>query len=34
MIHGGGWRTGDKGNVAHGSQKASFFTAHDFVYVL
>jgi arylformamidase len=33
MIHGGGWRTGDKGNVFQGRQKASFFTGHGFVYV-
>jgi arylformamidase len=33
MIHGGGWRTGDKGNVSQGRQKASFFTGHGFVYV-
>ncbi len=33
MIHGGGWRTGDKGNAPQGRQKASFFTGHDFVYV-
>jgi arylformamidase len=33
MVHGGGWRTGDKGNVSQGRQKASFFTGHGFVYV-
>ena len=33
MIHGGGWRTGDKGSESQGRQKASFFTAHGFVYV-
>jgi arylformamidase len=33
MIHGGGWRTGDKGNVSQGRQKASFFTGNGFVYV-
>jgi arylformamidase len=33
MIHGGGWRTGDKGNVSQGRQKASFFTGHGFVYI-
>ncbi len=33
MIHGGGWRTGDKGSESQGRQKASFFTGHGFVYV-
>jgi acetyl esterase/lipase len=33
MIHGGGFRGGDKGNVSQGRQKASFFTGHGFVYV-
>jgi arylformamidase len=33
MIHGGGWRTGDKANASQGKQKASFFTGHGFVYV-
>jgi arylformamidase len=33
MIHGGGWRAGDKGSESHGRQKASFFTGHGFVYV-
>ena len=33
MIHGGGWRTGDKANESQGRQKASFFTGRGFVYV-
>jgi arylformamidase len=33
MIHGGGFRVGDKGSVSQGRQKASFFTGHGFVYV-
>ena len=33
MIHGGGWRTGDKANESQGKQKASFFTGRGFVYV-
>jgi arylformamidase len=33
MIHGGGWRTGDKGSESQGRQKASFFTGNGFVYV-
>jgi acetyl esterase/lipase len=33
MIHGGGFRGGDKGNVSQGRQKSSFFTGHGFVYV-
>jgi arylformamidase len=33
MIHGGGWRTGDKANESQGKQKASFFTGHGFVFV-
>ena len=33
MIHGGGWRLGDKSNKAVGIDKAKFFTAQGFVYV-
>ncbi len=33
MIHGGGYRIGDKGNMSQGKQKASFFTRHGLVYV-
>jgi arylformamidase len=33
MIHGGGWRSGDKGNESQGYQKASFFAGQGYVYV-
>jgi arylformamidase len=33
MIHGGGWRTGDKGNESQGRQKASFFVERGYIYV-
>ncbi|MBD3675478.1 MAG: alpha/beta hydrolase [Planctomycetaceae bacterium] len=33
MIHGGGWRIGDKTNRAVGIDKAKFFTSQGFVYV-
>lgn len=33
MVHGGGWRTGDKANGALGSEKAAFFTSQGYVYV-
>jgi Esterase/lipase len=33
MVHGGGWRAGDKMNAAVGREKAAFFTAEGFVYV-
>jgi arylformamidase len=33
MIHGGGWRAGDKGNESQGHQKASFFVARGYIYV-
>jgi len=33
MIHGGGWRTGDKANDAVGIDKGRFFTAQGCVYV-
>ena len=33
MIHGGGWRTGDKANQSQRRQKATFFAGNGFVYV-
>ena len=33
MIHGGGWRGGDKGNKSQGKQKASFFAGQGYLYV-
>ena len=33
MIHGGGWRRGDKGNRTQGKQKAAFFTGQGYLYV-
>ncbi len=33
MVHGGGWRAGDKANDGVGRKKAAFFTAQGFVYV-
>lgn len=33
MVHGGGWRAGDKANDAVGREKAAFFTAQGYVYV-
>ena len=33
MIHGGGWRTGDKANDAVGVDKGRFFTARGWLYV-
>lgn len=33
MVHGGGWRAGDKANGALGRDKAAFFTAQGYVYV-
>jgi arylformamidase len=33
MIHGGGWRSGDKGNESQGYQKASFFVGRGCIYV-
>ena len=33
MIHGGGWSAGDKANPDMGSDKATYFTAHGYVYV-
>ena len=32
-IHGGGWTNGDKANDGFAAQKATYFTAHDFVFV-
>jgi len=33
MIHGGGWRIGDKSNRSVGIEKAKYFTSQGFVYV-
>lgn len=33
MIHGGGWRTGDKSNKFTNGIKAPYFTSHGFVFV-
>jgi arylformamidase len=33
MIHGGGWRSGDKGNESQGARKASLFVGQGYVYV-
>ena len=33
MVHGGGWRAGDKANDSNGTEKAAFFTAQNCVYV-
>lgn len=33
MVHGGGWRAGDKANAATGPEKAAFFTAQGYVFV-
>lgn len=33
MIHGGGWRNGDKTNPGVVEEKAKFFTAHDYVFI-
>jgi arylformamidase len=33
MIHGGGWRSGDKGNESQGYRKASFFVGRRYIYV-
>jgi arylformamidase len=33
MIHGGAWRSGDKGNESQGYRKASFFVSQGYVYV-
>jgi arylformamidase len=33
MVHGGGWRAGDKSTAASGREKAAFFTSKGYVYV-
>lgn len=33
MVHGGGWRAGDKATGAVGREKAAFFTSQGYVYV-
>jgi arylformamidase len=33
MIHGGGWRAGDKGNESQGYRKASLFVSQGYLYV-
>jgi arylformamidase len=33
MVHGGGWRAGDKASGAVGREKAAFFTSQGYVYV-
>jgi arylformamidase len=33
MVHGGGWRAGDKANRALGPEKAAFFTSQGYVYI-